>query len=70
MTEDQMLSKVSQGLWWSTNLMASNQEGDQLIPDILRRQPLAGLWISAFQHGIQKIAMVFTTLHPVPYQLS
>ena len=42
--------------------MSSDEEGDELISDILGGQALSSNWITTIQHGIQKIITSFPTI--------
>lgn len=53
----------------TTHLVSGNKECDQLVPDVLGGETSACFWITAFQHSIQQVTLVFTAFLPLFDQL-
>jgi hypothetical protein len=49
--------------------MPGNKECDQLIPYILGGKTSPCFWITAFQHSIQQVSLIFTAILPLFDQL-
>jgi len=49
--------------------MSGNKECDQLVPDVLRGKPSPCFRITAFQHSIEQVPLVFAAILPLFDQL-